>query len=439
MSGEIASILMFVVLLVIVISGPPLAFTMGTLALIFGLIWWGPPVFHQFINRTYGLMSNSVLVAVPLFIFMGNILERSGSAEKLYGTLYSLMGSLRGGLALATVLIATAFAACTGVIAASVSVMGLIALPSMLKRGYDKSLATGAVCAGSTLGILIPPSIMIVMLGPMAGLSVSRLFAAAYAPGLLLSALYLTYISVRSFIQPNLGPPISAEERQATPGNMFSRLVLHLLPTLFLILAVMGSILSGLAAPTEASAFGAFGALVVAAAYRNLNWKSLKESVYQTLRVSSMVLFVAVGATLFTGVFFGLGGGELMKETLAGLPFGRWFIFGVMMFVIFILGMFIDWIGILFIIVPTFMPVATTLGFDPLWFAIIICVNLQMSFLTPPFCTTVFFLKGIAPPEVTTMDIYKGIVPFVLLQMVGLVLLTIFPGIVLWLPRAVFG
>jgi tripartite ATP-independent transporter DctM subunit len=439
MSSEHAAILMFVGLISVILLGTPLAFALGGLALIFGIIWWGTPVFNQFIIRIYGIMFNEVLVAVPLFILMGCLLERSGATEKLYGAMHRLMGPVRGGLALATVLICTLFAAATGIVGASLATMGLIALPAMLKRGYNKGLASGAVASGATLGILIPPSIMLVLYGPMAQVSVARLFAGAYGPGLLLSALYLVYIYVRCLLQPSAGPAISNEEREAGPSNLLLQLLIHLIPTLFLIIVVIGSILGGLASPTEASALGAFGAVILTLFYRKLNWQTLKTSVYSTLKITSMVLFVAIGASLFTGVFFGLGGGILMKEVLIGLPFGKWFVFSVMMFVIFILGMFIDWIGILFIVIPTFTPIGAVLGFDPIWFATMICVNLQMSFLTPPFAPSIFVLRGVAPPEVGTGEMIKGIYPFVGLQIIGLALCALFPEIILWLPRVTFG
>jgi len=439
-SPEYLAITMFAALLILVIAGVPLFLSLGGLGLIFGLIGWGPIALNQFINRIYGIMANEVLPAVPLFIFMGYILERSGAAERLFGTMHVAMGSLRGGIALATVLICTLFAACTGIIGASVTTMGLLALSPMIKRGYDKALATGCICAGGTLGILIPPSIMLVLYGPMAALSVSKLFMGAVVPGLVLSALYLTYISVRCRLQPEMAPVVSIEERRAIPGGkLVLQLLLYLLPPLFLILAVMGSIFFGLCAITEAAAMGAFGAILVAAAYRRLNWKMLKESVYLNLKTTSMVMFVTIGAVIFSGVFMALGGGDFMGKVLLGLPFGKWGVLAALMVIIVILGMFIDWIGILFIVVPIFTPIGAALGFNPLWFALVICVNLQMSFLTPPFAYAMFYLKGVAPPEVTMADIYRGVVPFVILQAVGLALVIIFPPLALWLPGKMYG
>ena len=439
MNTEFLAITMFGMLLILVIAGVPLFVSLGGLGLIFGLIGWGPIALSQFINRIYGIMANEVLPAVPLFIFMGYILERSGAAEKLFGTMHVAMGSLRGGIALATVLICTLFAACTGIIGASVTTMGLLALTPMIKRGYDKPLAAGCICAGGTLGILIPPSIMLVLYGPMAALSVSKLFMGAVVPGLVLSALYLTYISVRCHLQPKMGPVASIEERRAIGGKLVLQLLLYLIPPLFLILAVMGSIFFGVCAITEAAAMGAFGAILVAATYRRLNWKMLKESVYLNLKTTSMVMFVTIGAVIFSGVFMALGGGDLLGRVLLGLPFGKWGILAALMVIIVVLGMFIDWIGILFIVVPIFTPIGVALGFDPLWFALVICVNLQMSFLTPPFAYAMFYLKGVAPPDVTMADIYRGVIPFVLLQAIGLGLVIIFPSLALWLPGKMYG
>jgi tripartite ATP-independent transporter DctM subunit len=350
------------------------------------------------------------------------------------------MGGLRGGLGIATVFVCTIFAAATGIVGASVVTMGLLALPPMLKRGYNKELATGCILAGGTLGILIPPSIMIVVYGPMANLSVARLFFGAFMPGFLLSALYIAYIAIRCFFQPEMGPAMPVEERRAVP--LLRKLYLAatgLIPPVFLIMAVLGMIFLGVAAPTEAAALGAFASMLLALAYRRLNWEGLRDVTYTTLRITSMIMFVVVGASMFTSVFMGLGGGDFVRNLLMAVPFGRWGVLAVMMIIIFILGMFIDWIGIVLIIVPLFTPVAATLGFDAIWFALLVMINLQMSYLTPPFAYAIFYLKGIAPPEITIAHIYRGVVPFVALQWTGLILCIIFPQIILWLPSMMFG
>ena len=436
---QLAAIIMLAILLIMVIGGVHLAFALMFLAVIFGLIYVGPPIFPMAMLKIFGVMQSEILIAVPLFVFMGTILEKSGVAEGVYQSLYELFGPIRGGLAFATVATCTIFASCTGVIAATVTTMTLLAVPAMLKRKYDKGLATGVVCAGGSLGILIPPSVMLVMYGPMANLSVAKLFAAALFPGFVLSFLFLAYIAVRAWLQPKSAPAISAEERTAVGGKLLKRTVLHMLPPLFLIIAVLGSIIGGVASPTEASGVGAFCAMLIAAAYRRLNLQNVKEAAHTTLIVTTMVFFIIIGAQIFNAVFLYLGGGVLIRNMLIALPLGKWFILAVMMFILFVLGFFISWQGLLYVVVPIFLPVATALGFDPLWFALLVCLNLQMSFLTPPFAYAIFFVKGASPPEVTTWDIYRGVVPFVALQAFGVFICIVFPEIILWLPRVTLG
>jgi len=436
---QIAAVIMMVMLLGMVICGIHLAFALMFLAITFGLIFQGASIFPMSMLKSFGTMESEILIAVPLFVFMGTILEKSEVAEGVYQSLYELFGPVRGGLAFATVITCTIFASCTGVIAATVTTMTLLAVPSMLRRNYDKGLATGVVCAGGSLGILIPPSVMLVMYGPMANLSVAQLFAGALFPGLLLAVLYLAYIGLGAGLKPDLAPAIGEEERSIKGRNIWVNAALHMLPALFLILAVLGSIIGGIASPTEASGVGAFAALIIAAAYRKLTYNNVKEAAYTTLIVTAMVFFIIIGADIFNSVFLFLGGGALIKSMLMSLPFGKWFVLSVMMFILFILGFFISWQGLLFIVVPIFLPVATNLGFSPLWFGILICLNLQMSFLTPPFAYAIFFVKGAAPPEVKTWDIYRGVIPFVLLQAVGLFICIVFPEIILWLPRVTLG
>ena len=436
---QLAAVIMLAILLIMVIGGVHLAFALMFLAVIFGLIYVGPPIFPMAMLKIFGVMQSEILIAVPLFVFMGTILEKSGVAEGVYQSLYELFGPIRGGLAFATVATCTIFASCTGVIAATVTTMTLLAVPAMLKRKYDKGLATGVVCAGGSLGILIPPSVMLVMYGPMANLSVAKLFAAALFPGFVLSFLFLAYIAVRAWLQPKSAPAISAEERTAVGGKLLKRTVLHMLPPLFLIIAVLGSIIGGVASPTEASGVGAFCAMLIAAAYRRLNLQNVKEAAHTTLIVTTMVFFIIIGAQIFNAVFLYLGGGVLIRNMLIAIPLGKWFILAVMMFILFIMGFFISWQGLLYVIVPIFLPVATALGFDPLWFALLVCLNLQMSFLTPPFAYAIFFVKGASPPEITTWDIYRGVVPFVALQAFGVFICIVFPEIILWLPRVTLG
>jgi tripartite ATP-independent transporter DctM subunit len=439
MSDAAAVYTLMALLLVLVIGGAHLGFVLMALAICFGLAYMGPTFFSMAMLSFFGTMESEELIAVPLFVFMGCILEKSEVAENVFQTIYEVFGAVRGGLAYATIATCTIFAACTGVIAATVVTMTLLAVPAMMKRKYSKSLATGVVCAGGSLGILIPPSVMLVMYGPMANLSVAKLFAAAFFPGLVLSGLYIAYIAAASWIVPTLAPAIPQEEMPPRDRHFWLRVTWKMLPTVLLIVAVLGSIIAGVASPTEASGLGAFCALILTASYRKMNLAVLKGAAYTTLTVTSMVFFIIIGANIFNAVFLFMGGGEMIKSMLLGLPFGRWFILGVMMFVLFIGGFFISWQGLLYIVVPTFLPVATVLQFDQLWFALLVCVNLQMSFLTPPFAYAIFFVKGSAPPEIKTKDIYWGVVPFVLMQVVGLTLCIIYPEIIIWLPRVTLG
>ena len=435
MSPEHLSIIMFAGVLAMVMAGFPLYLALGGLGLLFGFLGgWAPQVFNQFISRIYGLMSNEVLPAVPLFVFMGVILSRSGASERLFNVLYKAMGGLKGGLAHATIILCTLFAATAGIVGATETTVGLMALPAMLKRGYNIPLAAGAICAGGTLGIIIPPSVMLLLYGPTAGLSVAKLFMAAVFPGFLLSGLYLVYISVLCYFKPDAGPALPKEERNIPLGLLIKDLVTYMIPPMFLIFMVLGTILIGIASPTEAAAVGAFGSVIVAIGYRRFNPKVLYDSALQTLSIVTMIMFVSLGATMFSGVFMGLGGAKYIGALVISLPLGKWGILAVMMLAIVILGMFIDWIGILFIVIPIFTPIAIKMGFDPLWFATVVCVNLQMSFLTPPFAYSMFYLKGIAPDNVTMGDIYRGVIPFVGLQVIGLIIVIAFPWLSLWLP-----
>lgn len=436
---QIAAVIMMALLLVMVICGVHLAFALMFLSMVFGLIYEGGVIFPMAMLKFFGTMQSEILIAVPLFVFMGTILEKSEVAEGVYQSLYELFGPVRGGLAFATVITCTIFASCTGVIAATVTTMTLLAVPSMLKRKYDKGLATGVVCAGGSLGILIPPSVMLVMYGPMANLSVAQLFAGALFPGLVLSVLYLLYIGLASWVKPNMAPAITEDERTLKGFKLWRKAALRMLPSLLLIIAVLGSIIGGVASPTEASGVGALCALIIALAYRKLTYQNMKGAAYTTLIVTTMVFFIIIGAGIFNSVFMFLGGGALIKSMLMGLPFGKWFVMFVMMFILFILGFFISWQGLLYVVVPIFLPVAVNLGFNPLWFGLLICLNLQMSFLTPPFAYAIFFVKGASPPEISTWDIYRGVTPFVILQAVAVFLCIVFPEIILWLPRVTLG
>jgi len=440
MSPETLSILMFIGLLVCVIWGHPLAFTLGGLAVIFGYLGWGPGALHMLANKTYGLMTNYVLVAIPLFIFMAQLLDKTGIAEDLFESLYIVLGGVRGGLALATIIVATVFAATTGIVGASVVAMGLLAGPSMLKKGYNKELVAGVICSGGTLGILIPPSIMLVVYSGVIGKSVGELFLGAFMPGFLLSGLYLIYTYIVCRVHPSYGPPIPVEERTHTVAQKFTMVFKSALPALSLIFAVLGTIAFGIATPTEAAGLGCAGAMILAILHKRLTPKSLYDAGIAALRTTTMVMVLFVGANAFAAVFMAMGGGDVFTNFLMSISTNKWVILAIMNVILIILGMFVDWLGILLICVPIFTPIAVDqLGFDALWLAILFCVNLQASFLTPPFGYALFYLKGINLPGMETKNIYKGILPFVCLQILGVIICVLFPEIITWLPKMVLG
>src|SRR6056297_1433452 len=445
MSPEIMTILMFATLMLMIALGHPLAITLAAVATLYGLIDNGGnilPLFDLFLNNSWGIFLNYVLVAIPLFIFMAQILDRSKVSEGLFDALYIVLGGLRGGLGLAVVVVCTVFAATTGIIGASVVAMGLLATPALMKKGYQKELSSGIICAAGTLGILIPPSIMLVVYGGLTGMketSVGNLFAAAIIPGVILSSIYLAYVAIRCYINPKLGPPIPAEDRTATAGQKIVMTLKSFVPPFGLILVVMGTILAGVATPTEAAALGCVGALILALFNRKLNWQVFSQACDSTLRTTSMIMLLFVGGKLFSVVFLSMGGGDVVADLLLGMDVNDYVILFIMMGVVFMMGMFIDWAAILLVVVPIFTPIAADLGFNPLWFAMLICVNLQTSFLTPPFGYALFYFKGVAPPEYTMGDIYRGIMPFVIIQLVGLGIMIFFPEVITWLPSLFFG
>ena len=445
MTPEMMAILMFTSLVALIIVGHPLAVTLAAVAMLFGLIDNGfnvPALLDLFVNNAWGIFLNYTLVAIPLFIFMAQILDRSKVSEGLFDALYITLGGMRGGLGLAVIMVSTVFAATTGIIGASVVAMGLMATPALLRRGYNRPLSAGIICSSGTLGILIPPSIMLVVYGGLTGLketSVGNLFAAAIIPGLVLSGLYLLYVAVLCGINPKLGPPIPKAERTATAGEKFIMVVKNFVPPFGLILVVMGTILAGMATPTEAAALGAVGAVVLALVSRKLSWEVITQASISTARTTAMIMALFVGGKLFSVVFLSMGGGDVVADALLGMQVSPYVVLFIMMGVVFFLGMFIDWAAILLVVVPIFTPIAMDLGFDPLWFAMLICINLQTSFLTPPFGYALFYFKGVAPPEFTMGDVYKGILPFVLIQVVGLALMITYPQLITWLPDLVFG
>lgn len=433
---------MFLALTILLMLGFPVTFTLMGTALCFGLIGFGWGFFNLLPLRIWGVMGNVTLLAVPLFVFMGVMLERSGLAEELLNTMGLLFGRIRGGLAISVVVVGALLGASTGIVGATVVTMGLLAVPTMLKRGYQKELATGTVSASGTLGQIIPPSIVLVLIGDIVGVSVGDLFMGAVLPGLVLVGLYILYIILAALIWPEKAPAIPREEIDAlTGGALLKRVMRALFPPLFLMVAVLGSIFAGVASPTEAAAVGAVGATVLTIANRRFSLKILHEVMFATMQLTCMVFIILVGAAAFGLVFRGMGGDELVRAFLGGIAenHGDWFVLAVVMGLIFVIGFFLDFIEITFIHVPVLAPIMIEFGFDPIWFCILIAVNLQTSFMTPPFGFSLFYLKAVTPPEISTGDIYRGIIPFVLFQLIGLLIVVFFPGLVTWLPHVVFG
>ena len=429
---------MFVVLTILLMAGFPVAFTLLGTALFFGMVWVGWDFLNLLPMRIWGVMTNFTLVAVPLFIFMGVMLERSGIAGELLETMGGLFGRIKGGLAVSVVVVGALLGASTGIVGATVVTMGLLALPTMIRHGYRHELASGTIAASGTLGQIIPPSIVLVLLGDIIGVSVGDLFVGAVIPGLILVLLYVIYIMILSCLKPEYAPTIeiSHEERGM---NFFLRVARSLLPPLVLMIAVLGSIFAGIASPTEAAGVGAAGATLLCILERRFSREVLKAVMESTTQLTSMVFIILAGAAAFGLVFRGLGGDLFIKTFVQHIPFGKWGVLATVMGIIFIVGFFLDFIEITFIHIPVLAPIMHGFGFDPVWFAILFAVNLQTSFLTPPFGFALFYLKGVAPPGVTTPEIYRGIIPFVMLQLLALGLVILIPGTATWLPRLLLG
>ncbi len=439
LSPDLVSALMLGAVLVLVMTGFPLGYIVGFIGIALGIFLWQGEVGSTYYLRIYRLMVNRVLLAVPLFVFMGSMLELSGIIERLYDALYLWLGGFRGGLAVVTILVGTVMAATVGVITASVTLLTLVALPSMIKRGYSKPFATGCVVASGVLGILIPPSVMIVVYGPMAQISVGKMLFGAFIPGFLLAAFYMLFVIIRAWIQPDIGPPVPVEERAVSFTKKTWLLAYSLVPPAILIFAVLGVIFLGIAPPTEAAACGCFMSMLLAAGYRRLNFTLLKAVLITTLRISGMIFLVGTMSFAFVGVFLGFGCGEFATKLIMAAPGGKWGAFVLIQFIIFLLGFFIDWIGIVFITVPIISPIFVAFGFDPIWAAIFVCVNLQTAFMTPPFAMGIYICRGAADPSlgIVVMDIIRGVVPYVLMILLAMGLMVVFPELVLWLPSLV--
>jgi tripartite ATP-independent transporter DctM subunit len=458
--AEYFPLILFLLVCVVLLLGYPVAFSLGGTSLVFA--WLGSytghfddAFLHALPNRLYGIMTNETLIAVPLFVFMGVMLERSRVAENLLDTMASLFGSLRGGLGISVTLVGMLLAASTGIVGATVVTMGLLSLPTMLKRNYDPAISCGVICAAGTLGQIIPPSIILVLLGDVLSaayqqaqldmgifspetVSVGDLFVGALLPGLMLVVLYLLYIIFVAVLKPESVPALPVDEEQEK-GALLSKTLKVLLPPLLLIVAVLGSILGGLATPTEAASVGAIGAMLLAFSQRQLNLKTLKEVVTSTTKVTCMVFMIFIGASLFSLVFRGYGGDDVVTELLTNLPGGVVGAMIVVMLVMFLLGFILDFIEITFVVVPIVGPILLSLGLDPVWLGVMIAINLQTSFLTPPFGFALFYLRGVAPKEISTGSIYKGVAPFIVIQLLMLGLLAYWPQLAVWLPKAIYG
>ncbi len=437
-------LIMFAAALIMLVIGYPVAFTFGAVSIYFGGLaalfellpdggvtfadWWDEflSMFSMMPFRIYSIMTNKILMAVPLFIFMGIVLQKSQLAERLLESMGTLFGKVRGGLAISTVLIGALLAASTGVVGASVVAMGVISLPIMLRHGYDKPLSTGTICAAGTLGQIIPPSIVLIVLADVFQLPVGDLFKAAILPGMMLVGVYILYILVVAFLKPEVAPALEPEEGVRYGASVRKALV-AIIPPLTLIVLVLGSIFAGIATPTESASLGALGSLILAALYRKISYTMVRDAALETVKTTSMVFAILVGATAFSMVFVYSGADEIVEGFMTHLPGEKWGFLILAMLVIMFLGFFIDFFEISYIVVPILLPIAQKIGIDPMWFAILIALNLQTSFLTPPFGFSLFYLKGVAPPEVRTTDIYRGVVPFILLQILVLASIVIFP------------
>jgi tripartite ATP-independent transporter DctM subunit len=433
---------MFLALTILLMLGFPVTFTLLGTALVFGLIGFGWDFFNLLPLRIWGRITNVTLIAVPLFVFMGVMFERSGLAEDLLDTMALLFGRLRGGLAISVVVVGALLGASTGIVGATVVTMGLLAVPTMLRRGYQKELATGTVAASGTLGQIIPPSIVLVLIADIVGVSVGDIFMGAVLPGLILVGLFVIYILIVTFLRPEIAPAISREELAAiSRRQLVMRVLKALFPPLFLMVSVLGSIFAGIASPTEAAAVGAVGASLLTMANKKFNLSLLRNVMQSTLKLTCMVFIILCGAAAFGLVFRGLGGDGLVRAFLGNIAhqYSKGAVLAIVMLLIFFIGFFLDFIEITFIHVPVLAPIMIDFGFDPLWFCILLAVNLQTSFLTPPFGFSLFYLKAVTPPEITTGHIYRGIIPFVLVQMIGLAIIVFFPQLATWLPRIVYG
>ena len=437
MSPDILGLVLLGSLIAGIFVGFPIAFTLIILATGFGYAVFGDSVFYQMYFQTLGIMKAGELAAAPLFIFMGHILERAGLMARLFRSFQFILAPVRGSLYLGVLGTATLFATATGIIGASITVMGMMAAPAMNRAGYDPRMSAGVIAAGGCLGILIPPSVMLLVMGPIIGVSVIDLFAAALIPGLILASLYIGYAMIRSFLNPELGPPLPLEDRATSMGQIFREFFSGIVPLAVIMFSALGSIIVGIATPTEAAGMGALGATLLTVAYRRLTWRILLEACRQTLTTSSLVLFLAVASNIYGAVFTRLGTGNLLTDFMLSLPVEPLGLLAILMVVIFILGWPLEWPAVVFIFLPVFVPVVIKLDFDLVWFSTLVAVNLQTAFLSPPVAMAAYYLRAVAP-EWSLGDIYRGMAAFMCLQVVGLAIVFFFPGTATWLPSVLF-
>jgi tripartite ATP-independent transporter DctM subunit len=426
--------LMLPLAFILMFLGVQVMFAMMITALVFGLMTFGNRVIFQFVEKIEDLSSNFVFAAIPLFVFMGAMLERSGIADRLFEAIHIWTRRLPGGLALATIIMCIIFAASSGVIGATESVVGLLTIPIMLRYGYNKGLISGTICAGGSLGTIIPPSVVAVVMGPLADVSVGDLLYGMVFPGLIMAGLYLIYILVLCTLHPKSGPRIPPDPSDPAFGAKLWITTRNLIPPVFMIFAVLGSILLGWASPTEAAAIGALCSVLLTMIYRTFTLAALYGALLKTLKITAMIMAVLLAGTLFTGVFIGAGGINVANRAIVDLQLSPWMLLSLMMLIIFIAGFFLDWISIVLIFVPIFTPLVKTVGFDPIWFCTLFLIMIQTSYLTPPMAPAIFYLRAVAPPEITIHDMYRGVVPFIILQCVTLGIVMIWPGLVTWLP-----
>jgi tripartite ATP-independent transporter DctM subunit len=438
LSIEVLTLIMLGAMVLLLIIGLPLAFVTGIIAFGFALALYGPLSLLLIASRIYSFVNVYALVAVPMFVLMASILERSGVARDLFQAMHVLAGNLPGGLAIQTMAVAVLMAAMTGIIGGEIVLLGLVALPQMLRLNYDRKLAIGTVCAGGSLGTMIPPSIVLIFYGLTAQVSIGDLFVATIIPGLMLAAIYVAYILVRCYLNPDLGPPAPPEERDRSFVEKMLMLR-HIFLPLMVVFMVLGSIYGGIASVGEAAGMGVIGVLISAAVRKELSWQLVRGALHQTMVTCGVILWLVFGATALIGVYNLMGGIDFVKNLISGLPFAPIVIILIMMAILLVLGFFIDWVGIMLLTMPIFVPIVTDMGYSPIWFGILFCMNMQVSYLSPPFGPAAFYLKGVVPPDISLQDIYKSLWPFMGLQIIGIAIVIMFPQLALWLPQLVYG